>query len=289
MKYIISTDLGSTNYKAIIMKIENDNISIVGKVKERDKDFALFILDILHTYSIKKDDIEKIVVTGTGASYLGDSVYDIDMVKVDEFDAIGYGGVILAKLEEGLVVSVGTGTAFVYSNLVKNEHIGGTGLGGGTFVGLGRRFLDNKDSKNYDTAPNFKELIEMAKKGDHTNVDLTIGDISAKDIDDMSNDITAANFAALNKKADDNDYVAGIVNMILETIALMAKLYKKNLKNADMPIIFVGTMVTDEFIHDRLKKIGEFTKDKYVFVDYADFAIAIGAYEYYLLRLRKVV
>ena len=31
----------------------------------------------------------------------------------------------------------------------------------------------------------------------------------------------------------------------------------------------------------------DITKDEYVFVDNADYAIAIGAYEYYLLRYRK--
>lgn len=288
MKYIISVDLGSTNYKALIMKIENDNLSIVGKVKVKERDFALFISDILKKYDIKSEEVEKLVVTGTGASYLKNNVAGIELEKVSEFDAIGYGGLILSKLEEAMVVSIGTGTAYVYSNLVKNDHLGGTGLGGGTLVGLGRKFLKRKDDADDITAPNFKALIDMAKKGKWTNVDLTIGDISAESIDDMSKDITAANFAAINKKASDDDYVAGIVNMILETIALMAKLYKSNLNIKDVPIVFVGTMVTDSFIQDRLKKIGEFTKDKYVFIDDADFAIAIGAYEYYLLRLRKV-
>lgn len=273
--YIISVDLGSSNYKAIIMSVDGDVISLVGKKRVGICDFKIFFEDLIKEYNIEKKKIEKIVATGTGASYIDDNYDGIEVLKVNEFDAIGYGGLILAKKENGLVVSIGTGTAFVESDLVMNRHLGGTGLGGGTFVGLGKRLIRSDIG--------FLELISQVKNGDRQNVDLLIGDISSGDIGNLTKDITAANFAGITKSANQDDIVAGIANMIIETVALMAKQY--NTKN--LPIIFIGTFVTDEYIKKRFMELNAFTGGDYIFVDNADFAIAIGAYEYYLIRYRK--
>lgn len=273
--YIISVDLGSSNFKAIIMQVVGDEIRFIGKKRTTIDTFEKLIEDLIKENNIKEDDIEIIVATGTGASFLGDKYKDIQILKIDEFDAIGYGGLILAKLEKAIVVSIGTGTAIVESDLVKNVHLGGTGLGGGTFVGLGKRLIREDIS--------FAELISQVNNGDTRNVDLLIGDINKGDIGNLTKDITAANFAGVFKKASKNDTVAGIANMIVETVALMAKLHNKN----NLPIVFIGTFVTDENIKKLILRVGEFTKDKYVFVENADYAIAIGAYEYYLLKYRK--
>lgn len=280
--YIISFDLGSSNFKAIIMKVvenvKEGNIELIGKVREKTTDFALFISLVKEKYSIKDSEIEAIIVTGTGASYLNDSYNEIKIIKINEFDAIGYGGLILSNHEKGIIVSIGTGTSIVYSDMINSKRIGGSGLGGGTLVGLGRAITKNNIP--------FLELIEIAKKGDRKNVDITIGDISSTDISNLTKDVTAANFARVHKNASNEDYVAATINLILENICLITNAYKMPYKNLD--VIFIGTMVNDSYINNRLKEIGKFTKDNYVFVDNADYAIAIGAYEYYLLRLREV-
>ena len=301
MKYIISVDLGSSNIKSIVLKIENDVITVVGKDKFPISGFdanAFFTFNdllnkIYKKYNLKKIDIEKIIWTGTGSSFidtkkLDNSLIDVDgIIIINEFDAIGYGGVLLSRVEEGIVVSIGTGTAIVYSNLEKSIHIGGTGLGGGAFVGLGVRFLENESCRN------FKKIVDFAKSGNTKNVDLTIGDINSGAIDNMTKDVTAANFAAINKTSTDADYVAGIANMILENICLIAHYLKINVIKEnnldDLPIIFIGTMPMEDYIKNIIMSISNFTKDEYKFVDNSDFAIAIGAYEYYMLRERKVI
>lgn len=45
------------------------------------------------------------------------------------------------------------------------ERIGGTSLGGGTFLGLGLLLTGIK---------NFEDLLKLALKGHHTNVDLLV-------------------------------------------------------------------------------------------------------------------
>ena len=284
--YIIASDIGSTNIKAIVLYAESNSneegIKLIGKVRKKTTDFTNFFYELKNDYKIGDNDIECIVVTGTGASFLDEKINNINIVKVDEFVAIGYGGIVLSKLDDAVITSIGTGTTIVHSDLNIIERLGGTGLGGGTFVGLSNAILKNR-LKDKDIV-SFDKLIEMSKNGNRFNVDLSIGDISKLSIGNMSKDITAANFAAMNKEFNDFDLVAGVSNMVLENISLLVKAV--NVKN--LPVVYIGTMVTDEFVKNRLKEIADYTKDKVFFVDNADFAIAIGAWEYYLLRLRKV-
>lgn len=285
--YIIALDIGSTNIKALVlyaeMKDKEEVIKLIGKVRRKTTDFTNFFYEIKNEFVIKNEDIECIIATGTGTSFLGGSIDNIKIFKVDEFIAIGYGGIILSKLKDAIITSIGTGTTIVHSDLNINERLGGTGLGGGTFVGLSNALLQNR-LKDRDIKT-FLELIDMAKKGDRFNVDLSIGDISKLSIGNMSKDITAANFAAINKEFNEYDLVAGVSNMVLENISLIVKAVNKN----DLPIVYIGTMVTDDFVKNRLKEIANYTKNCIYFVDNADFAIAIGAWEYYLLRERKVI
>ena len=46
-------------------------------------------------------------------------------------------------------------------------------------------------------------------------------------------------------------------------------------------------MVSDEYIRKCLLKISEYTGNKIVFVEDSEYAIVIGAWEYYLLNIRK--
>ena len=284
--YVLSLDLGSTNSKAILLEINksnvDENIKLVGKVREKVTDFALFVLSIFERYHVSKEDVEAIIVTGTGSSFLDDKYEGIDIIKVDEFNAIAYGGVILSKLDEAVIVSIGTGTTIVYSNLDEVVRLGGTGLGGGTFVGLSNAILQNKLADN--NIKTIYELINMARNGKRQNVDLTIGDISKSDIGDMSLDITAANFAGTNKTFNENDLVAGVANMIIENILLLLRSLNKKYVS-----VFIGTLVTDEYIKNRIKEVADYTGNEVRFVENADFAIAIGAWEYYLLKERKNV
>lgn len=283
--YTLVFDFGSTNFKYLILKIAENkkeaNIEIIGKGRSIATDFALFIYEIIKKYNINIKNIEKILATGTGSSYLEDRFEEIEIIKIDEFNAIAYGGIILSKLDKANIVSIGTGTTIIYSDLKKVERIGGTGLGGGTLVGLGSAILSDVECDNKEIT-NFKTLIDMAKNGDKSHVDLMIGDISRDNIGNMTSDITAANFAAIQKKANKNDYIAAVLNMILENIMLIIKSI-----NNKQPSVFIGTMVADDYVKDCIRRIADYTKNEVVFVEDAEYAIVIGAWEYYLLKLRK--
>ena len=282
--YVLAFDIGSTNIKVIILSIEKDGsdekINLIAKDRITSTNFKEYFYSSIDKYKIDIKNIEKIIVTGTGASFLDDKIDDIDIIKIDEHTAISYGGILLSKLKEAVIVSIGTGTTIVYSNLSKHRRLGGTGLGGGTFVGLSNAIINaNLDNKKVTS---FNELIDMLKKGNRSKVDLCIGDISRDNILNMTSDITAANFAAMYKEHSIEDMVAGVANLVLENISLLVRVL-----NTGLPVVYIGTMVSDSHIRERLLEIADYTGDKIYFVDEPEFAIVIGAWEYYLLKIRN--
>ena len=163
---------------------------------------------------IQLGDVERVMVTGAGSSYITDDLYGIPTEHVSEFDCIGLGGQYLAKLSEAIVVSMGTGTALVHVKDDDMEYIGGTGVGGGTLFGLARTMLDIRDIEN---------LEALAENGDISKVDLRISDISKKNLSPtLELDATASNFGKLSDLATREDLAVGIINLVFETIGMMS-------------------------------------------------------------------
>ena len=52
------------------------------------------------------------------------------------------GRIIPEPTKRAIIVSMGTGTAYVMADNDKAYHIGGTGAGGGTLLGLSNRMLN---------------------------------------------------------------------------------------------------------------------------------------------------
>lgn len=281
--YILSFDLGTTNNKVVVMKIDNDNISVVGTKRDYSSDFSVYLKTIYKHFNILPKDVEVIVATGTGSSYIEDFYDNIKVIKVKEFDAIAFGGLILSKKERAIVVSIGTGTVILKSDMDETTYLGGTGLGGGTIVGLGKLLIDGSYTRTENVSGEyFRKLIELSETGDHKNVDLLIKDISKESIGCLTSDITAANFAAINRKANINDYASAIINLVIENILLLIKSY--NIEK--LPVIMLGTICSYNVIRKRINELKDFMGNEYCFIDYSDYAIAIGAYEYYLLKMR---
>ena len=155
------------------------------------------------------------MVTGVGSAYIKNGLYELPCIKVPEFQAIGLGGLYLSGLDEALCVSMGTGTALVHARRGKQmRYLGGTGVGGGTLIGL---------SKLLTGAESIEHIIELAKGGDLSNIDLRIRDITSENnLDELSRDLTAANFGNVSDLAKKSDLCAGLVNLVLETVGMVS-------------------------------------------------------------------
>ena len=92
--------------------------------------------------NLELSDIDRVMITGVGSSFITKPIYNLKCEVVPEFRGIGLGGLYLSKFNDAIIVSMGTGTAIVHSVEGKvPEYMGGTGVGGGTLMGLSKKLL----------------------------------------------------------------------------------------------------------------------------------------------------
>lgn len=160
-------------------------------------------------------DIERVMMTGVGASFIKRDLYDLPCERVPEFQSIGLGGLYLSELSDCLVVSLGTGTAIVHAKEGgRIDYLGGSGVGGGTLMGLSKLLLK---------AENIDHIVELAEEGDLSRIDLRISDITARDdMQNMPRDLTASNFGNVSDLATKSDLAKGILNTVFETVGMVS-------------------------------------------------------------------
>ena len=160
---------------------------------------------------------EPIVVTGVGSMNLPDSYGGSPIVRVLEFDAIGAGALAMAALDgKHLVVSAGTGTALVLATAGHYRHLGGSGVGGGTLMGLAALLLQTSD-------PN--EIDALATNGRSSRVDLRIRDLVDGNLGDLPAEATAVHLgrlASAGAPPNPSDLAAALVGMLAESMAVLA-------------------------------------------------------------------
>ena len=219
----------------------------------------------LNTHSLKIEDIERVMITGVGSSFLNNRLFGIPTGKVDEFMAIGLGGLFLSNLNKAIIVSMGTGTALVKAENNTAVHLGGTGVGGGTLLGLSNRMLNVR---------HFDELIEAANGGDLSHIDLTIGDISKEVMETLPNETTASNFGKISDLATKADLAMGIINLVFQTIGMLAVFNTRIDKIKD--VVLTGNLTNvpqSEYIFSQLSKLYEVNFQ----TPNAEYATAVGA------------
>ena len=261
---IIGIDSGSSTVKLVEL---DEKGNLLHKLMLDKVPIKEAINIFIENENIKKENIKQIVLTGVGKDEIEGNIYDIPTKKVDEFTAIGTGGLYLAKQRNGLIISIGTGTAFVESKGRKHKHIGGTGVGGGTLLNLCKKFGD---------VDSFQEINESILKGNLSNIDLTIQDVSNGEIVGLPKDTTSANFGRLKENISKDDIIAGICNMIFETIGMMAVFATRKQRRRN--IIVIGNVAAMPYTRKVLNKIEKLHKGvKFIIPNNAEFGVAIGA------------
>ena len=269
MGIILGIDVGGSTTKIVGMRRDRSLISTM-MVKAYDQLTSLYgaLGNYMDTNKLPLSDVEHIYITGVGSSYLSGSIYGIPTERVEEFSAIGKGGLWLSGLNEAVVISMGTGTAFVHAKGNEFKHLGGSGVGGGTLLGLGCRLT---------SADGFDSLCRLAEKGDLKNVDLTIGAISKQSISTLHSDITAANFANLNSYTTEADIALGLVNMVLQTIFSLGVFAARGTEKPDGPIVLTGSLTCLEQIGSAREAFSALYPNEFILPPHAVYATAIGA------------
>jgi type II pantothenate kinase len=243
---IIGIDIGGSTTK--IVGIYKDQLLNPLSVEAKDPITSASgaLGKFLSENNLAVGDVKLIRMTGVGASFLKDNLFGIPITKISEFIALGHGGLYLSGLKKAIIVSMGTGTAIIKAHGNCISHLGGTGVGGGTIIGLSKAMLNLTD---------FDNIIQLAAEGDLSQIDLSIADITKGEIGNLPPTLTASNFGKMSDKATRNDLLKGILNLVFQTIGMMAVLAAK--KESDSDIIMSGNLVK---VPQALKTFNELSK-----------------------------
>ncbi len=220
----------------------------------------------LNANNLQLADVDRVMVTGVGSSYITSRLHNIPTGKVSEFQSIGRGGCLLSGLTNAIIVSMGTGTAYIKADGKGVRHLGGSGVGGGTLLGLSHTMLNVR---------NFDDLIETAQGGSLAHVDLTIGDISRDVLTGLPPDTTASNFGKLSDLASKADLAVGIFNLVFQTIGLLAIFAARVDQTKD--IILTGNLVNVPQAPDIFAHLSMLFGVNFIIPPNAEFATAAGA------------
>ena len=268
MKTILGIDIGGTTTKIVGLDHTGNLLSTL-RVQAEEPLTRLYgaFGSYLSGNRLTLADVERVVLTGVGASYVEGDIYGLPTCQVDEFSASAAGALALSGQDSGVVVTMGTGTAFLWADRNGTvEHLCGSGIGGGTLGGLCRKLVDME---------RFGQIKRLAEQGDLGRVDLTIKDISKNAAATLDPDMTAANFGNLAEDATPADLAAGVVNLVLQAIGTMTVLACK-CKNANT-VILTGSMTTLSQVKPNFEAFERLYGIRYIVPENATFATAIGA------------
>ena len=275
-KTVIGIDVGGTTTKIVgFRKAEGKEPQIIAPQLVIANDPLTSLYGAFGKFTsengLELSDIDRVLTTGAGSSFLTKPIYDLPGRQVPEFSCIGLGGLWLSGLRDAIVVSMGTGTALIRASFdgkkATTEYLGGTGMGGGTLVGLCRKLLgvDNVD-----------HIEQLAADGDLANVDLRIKDISRNHLyDEINENLTAANFGNVSDLATPSDMALGIANMIAETVAMLAIFAARANKLTD--IVLTGNLAVLAPIRKVFENLSENFGVKFHIPENAQFGTVIGA------------
>ena len=274
MDVILGIDIGGSTTKIVGLDTKGTVLSML-RVRAEDQITSLYgaLGNYLTTNHLSLKDVRRVVLTGVGASYVDGDIYGLPTCKVDEFSASGTGALALSGQSSAVVVTMGTGTAFLHAGPQGVRHLCGSGIGGGTLGGLCHKLVGME---------RFGQIKLLAERGDLTQVDLTIADISKTAADSLHPDMTAANFGNLAEDASPADLAAGVVNLVLQAIGTMTVLACQSCEANT--VVVIGSMTTLTQAEANFQLFEKLYGIHYIIPENATFATAIGAGLYSLQK-----
>ncbi len=264
---VIGIDVGISTTKIVGID-ENGLVINPFRIKATDPITSLYgaFGKYLYDNKIQLSDVRQVMVTGVGAAYIETPIYGLPTAKSEEFIANGLGARHESKLDRMIVVSMGTGTSLVKCEGDDIQHIGGTGIGGGTLAGLSRIMLKTDD---------IKQLSSMAMQGDINNINLHIGDISAKPLPGLPMNATASLFSNAKANATREDIALGLIYMVLQTIG--SSCFLSSLGSGIRDFVMIGNLTLLPQCKDVYPAMEKLYNVHFRIPKYSEFCTAIGA------------
>jgi len=263
---ILGIDIGTTTTKAVTI----EDGKLTRKVKTKAVDavtaatgaFGKIVLE----NGIDINSIEKIKITGAGASKIKNDIFGIPTDRVNEIDAIGIGGMFLSGERNIIITNIGTGTVIIEAGDKGISHFGGSGVGGGTILGLAKKLLPTAE---------FSGILELAKSGNVSQVDLLLSDITDAGISFLSKESTAANFGKMLDTACPSDIAFAIINMVYQVIGVLS-VFAAKARNTDR-VIVTGNGSGNPIGKKIFTGITAMYGIKFIYPEHAEYTTAVGA------------
>ena len=267
MDVILGIDIGGSTTKIVGLRTDGSVISML-RVRAEDQVTSLYgaLGNYLTSNRLSLRDVRRVVLTGVGASYVEGDIYGLPTCKVGEFSASGTGALALSGQSSAVVVSMGTGTAFLWASPDGIRHLCGSGIGGGTLSGL---------SELITGVHQYALIRKLCQDGDLSQIDLTIGDMSKGKVGTLPPEATAANFAKLAEDATSADKMRGLVNLVLQAIGTMSVLACRTC--GTNTVVLTGALTMLPPAHETFELFTQLYGVEYIIPENATFATAIGA------------
>ncbi len=271
-KVIIGIDIGGSTTKIVGFDTTDGSKKLITPLFVRATDPITSVYGAFGRFttenSFELSDISKVMITGAGSSFLKKPLYGLPCEIISEFRSIGLGGLYLSGFEKSIITSMGTGTALVYAEKGKEPvYMGGTGIGGGTLMGLSRQMLG---------MDNVEHIADLAKDGDLDNIDLKINDITSNDIVSGFSDVmTASNFGNISDLATKSDIALGIMNMVFETVGMISIFAARNYGLRD--IVITGNLSGTAIAKSAFDLFNRMFDMNFVLPENSQFGTVIGA------------
>ena len=227
--------------------------------------------------------VEEIGLTGGRTEQLRDVLKTMKSIEyIVEFEATLKGVRFLLEKEghainQSIITNIGTGTSIHYMDGDIHKRVGGTGVGGGTLIGLSTIMTGISD---------FDEIKDNASLGDREGIDLLVKDIYQGMDTPIDGNLTASNFGKVGitdqRKFEQNDVLAttqGLIGEVISTLSiqLAVQYHTEN-------IVYIGsTLIKNEQLIKVIEHYTVLKKHKPIFLKDCGFSGAIGA----LLNIRE--
>jgi type II pantothenate kinase len=234
---------------------------------------------ILAAGGIDLANLARLGVTGGRHKLLPANFGRTQIVPVNEVQAIGRGGQAILHLaaadraQPTMVASAGSGTALIRATGDNYAHVSGSGVGGGTMLGLARLLLGTIEPV---------EIGELALAGDRNGADLSLADVITGPIGSLPADATAVNFGRLGRRSfhgevSRSDLAAALVNLVAQTIGLVT--INAAQAHGCERIVVIGHMLDMAYFREVLGLVGKYYVTSMILPESPGCATALGALE----------
>ena len=268
-------DFGGTVTDLILRRAGQDDVLLALPTAVPEPAVAEELLARLLTTAGETADsqIGVLAVTGGRSWQLPDRLGAARVVKVDEPTATAVGGLLEDAPTPAIVVSLGTGTGIVLADPPSPpQRLVGSGIGGGTLLGLAKLLLGTTD---------VARIGELARHGDLSRCDLTVGDILGGGVGPVPAEATAAHFARVAREGSvvprSEDIAATLLNLIGQAVLRLA--FEAARFHQARSIVLVGHVLDVPGFRDAIERIPLLDRSYVRIVSEPGFAVARGALE----------